>query len=79
MWGIEPDENTDWDYARNKQILMKTPIAEFSASAFTVPVDISDKRFYGANRDYSWQGLLIGPLKGTIYKALDGSSSIFLT
>jgi hypothetical protein len=72
MWKIDADENVDWGFARNKQVLMKTPIAEYSTSALTVQVKLSDRTFYGANRDYSWQGLVIGPLKDISYKALDG-------
>jgi len=68
---IDPFENPDWDYARNKQVLIKTPFAEFSASAFTAPVKIGENNFYGGNRDYSWQGLLAGPIKTTLYKLLD--------
>jgi hypothetical protein len=68
---IDPFENPDWDYARNKHVLIKTPLAEFSASAFTAPVKIGETSFYGANRDYSWQGLLAGPIKTTVYKLLD--------
>jgi hypothetical protein len=68
---IDPVENPDWDYARNKHVLIKTPLAEFSASAFTAPVKIGETNFYGANRDYSWQGLLAGPIEGILYKVLD--------
>jgi len=71
MWRIEPSENPDWDYARNKQVLLKSPMAEFSASAFTAPIEIGGRRFYGGNRDSQWQGLLIGPINGVIYKAID--------
>jgi hypothetical protein len=71
VWKIEPYENPDWDYARNKHILLKTSFAEYSASVFTSSLEIGRKIFYGPNNDYSWQGLLVGPLEGNVYKALD--------
>jgi hypothetical protein len=70
-WRIRPEENPDWGYARNRQILLKTPMAEYSASAFTAPITISDKIFCGGNRDYPWQGLILGPWRGSSYKVLD--------
>jgi hypothetical protein len=68
---IDPVENADWDYARNKQLIIRSPLAEFSASAFSAPVRIGGETFYGGNRDYSWQGLLVGPIKGALHKILD--------
>ncbi|MGC8848966.1 MAG: hypothetical protein ACP5QI_00630, partial [Candidatus Bathyarchaeia archaeon] len=70
-WRVKPEENPDWDYARNRQVLLKTPMAEYSTSAFTAPIKVSDRIFYGGNRDYPWQGLILGPFKGASYKVLD--------
>jgi len=71
MWKIEPMEDPDWDYARNKQVLIKSPMAEFSASAFTAPIEVGGRVLYGGNRDSPWQGLLVGPIGGALYKAID--------
>lgn len=71
IWKVEPCENPDWDYARNRQILLRTPFAEYSASVFTSSLEIEGKIFYGPNNDYSWQGLLVGPLGGNVYKIVD--------
>ncbi len=65
-------ENPDWGYARSKQVLLKTQLAEFSSSAFSTSIELEDRTFYGGNRDYSWQGLIVGPLQGKLYKMLDG-------
>lgn len=70
-WMVRPEEDPDWGYARNRQILLKTPMAEYSASAFTAPIKVSDSIFYGGNRDYPWQGLIVGPWRGSSYKVLD--------
>jgi hypothetical protein len=71
MFEIQPVENPDWDYARNKLVILKSPLAEFSMSALTAPVNIGEFTFYGGNRDYSWQGLLGGPFNGELYKIFD--------
>lgn len=67
---VPATENEDWDYARNKQVLLKSPIGEWSSSVFSCGVTISGEDFFGPNRDYPHQGLLIS--KGTdVYKILD--------
>ncbi|MEM3552474.1 MAG: hypothetical protein QXE15_02435, partial [Candidatus Bathyarchaeia archaeon] len=35
-------------------------------------INIEDLSFYGGNRDYSWQGLIIGPINDILYKIIDG-------
>ncbi len=70
-WKVEPHEDPDWGYARNRLFILKTPLAEYSASVYTAPLETPYGRFYGPNRDYSWQGLLLGPHGGRIYKLLD--------
>jgi hypothetical protein len=65
-------EDPDWGYARNRSIVLKSQLAEFSASSFSTQIGIGGLPFYGGNRDYPWQGLIVGPLRGKLYKALDG-------
>jgi hypothetical protein len=63
-------EEEDWDYARNKQVLLKSPIGEWSSSVFSCGITIGGEDFFGPNRDYPYQGLLVS--KGTdVYKILD--------
>jgi len=71
VWKVDPAENPDWGYARNRQILLKASNAEYSTSTFTAPIKVSGMTFYGGNRDYCWQGLIVGPLNGVLYKVLD--------
>ncbi|BBE41784.1 hypothetical protein [Conexivisphaera calida] len=66
------DENPDWDFARNLQLVLKNGLLEYSTSVFDAPVASPRGVLHGANRDFSWQGLLVGPLGDRIYKALDG-------
>ncbi|MBU7004590.1 MAG: hypothetical protein HXS50_03425 [Theionarchaea archaeon] len=51
---------------------MKTERAEFSLSTYTVPISIDGRRFFGANRDYHWQGLTICHPEAGLFKVLDG-------
>ena len=64
-------EEHDWDFARNKQVLLKAPMGEWSSSVFSVEIFIKDERFIGPNRDYPYQGLLVSK-GGKVYKLLDG-------
>ncbi|MGC8937202.1 MAG: hypothetical protein ACP5KV_07590, partial [Candidatus Methanomethylicaceae archaeon] len=66
-----PKEDPDWDFARNKQILLKSRIGEWSSSVFSVEVFLKGERFVGPNRDYPYQGLLVSKGSST-YKVLDG-------
>ncbi|MFP3235163.1 MAG: glycosyltransferase family 4 protein [Nitrososphaeria archaeon] len=65
-------EDPDWGFARNLQVLLKDGLLEFSASVFDVQFATPRGILHGPNRDYHWQGLLVGPLDGRIYRALDG-------
>jgi hypothetical protein len=68
---VPATEEEDWDYARNRQVLLKSPIGEWSSSVYSSGMAVGGENFVGPNRDYSHQGLLIS--KGTeVYKALDG-------
>ena len=71
-WILDPYENPDWGYARNKQLLLKTFYAEFSSSTFSTIINVNNLNFYGGNRDYSWQGLIIGPINNVLFKIIDG-------
>jgi len=71
-WILDTHENPDWGYARNKQLLLKTFYAEFSSSIFSTIINVDNLNFYGGNRDYSWQGLIIGPINNVLYKIIDG-------
>lgn len=68
---IEPYEDPDWDYARNKHVLLKDVLLEYSTSSFDAPIATSIGLLHGGNRDFSWQGLLVGPLNNRLYKVLD--------
>ncbi|MCX8181707.1 MAG: hypothetical protein N3D12_01180 [Candidatus Methanomethyliaceae archaeon] len=67
--GVEEDQ--DWDFARNKQVLLKASMGEWSSSVFSVEVLLNNERFFGPNRDYPYQGLLVSK-EGSLYKLLDG-------
>ncbi|MEM4576460.1 MAG: hypothetical protein QW701_03215 [Candidatus Nezhaarchaeales archaeon] len=68
---IEPYEDPDWDYARNKHVLLKDILLEYSTSNFDAPIATPIGLLHGGNRDFSWQGLLVGPLNNRLYKVLD--------
>jgi len=68
---VETSEDPDWDYARNKQVLLKDALVEYSTSSFDAPITTPVGVLHGGNRDFSWQGLLVGPVGNAIYKVLD--------
>lgn len=68
---IDTSEDPDWDYARNKQVLLKDGLVEYSTSSFDAPIATPVGILHGGNRDFSWQGLLVGPIGDSIYKVLD--------
>jgi hypothetical protein len=68
---VEVQEDQDWDFARNKQVLLKASMGEWSSSVFSVEILLEKERFVGPNRDYPYQGLLISN-GGRVYKLLDG-------
>lgn len=68
---VDALENPDWDYARNKHILIREGIIEYSTSSFNAPIQTSLGLMHGGNRDFPWQGLLIGPINNILYKVLD--------
>jgi hypothetical protein len=68
---IDTFEDLDWDYARNKQVLLKDGLVEYSTSSFDAPIATPVGVLHGGNRDFSWQGLLVGPIGDSIYKVLD--------
>ncbi|MEM1574108.1 MAG: hypothetical protein QXY96_06510 [Candidatus Methanomethylicaceae archaeon] len=64
-------EDEDWDYARNKQILLKSSIGEWSSSIFSSEVFVKNERFIGPNRDCPFQGLITFH-NNKIIKLIDG-------
>jgi len=68
---VEVTEDSDWDYARNKHILVRDNLLEYSTSSFDAPILTSLGLMHGGNRDFSWQGLLVGPVNDALYKVLD--------
>jgi len=63
-------EEEDWDYARNRQVLLISSAGEWSSSAFSSGFELNGTFYLGPNRDYSHQGLLLS-LGSDIYKILD--------
>ena len=68
---VEVYENPDWDYARNKHVLIRDILLEYSTSSFDAAIITSLGVLHGGNRDFPWQGLLIGPINNKLYKLLD--------
>lgn len=68
---LDSDEVPDWGYARNRHVLLRCPVLEYSTSTFDAPVPSPVGVLHGGNRDFSWQGLLAGPVRGEIHKLLD--------
>ncbi len=70
----EPKENSDWGFARTNRFVLRNTLAEFSLSAYSVPVDFSfqSKHLHltAPNRDYPYEGLL-ALTKGESWKFLD--------
>ena len=69
---VECSENPDWGFARNLQLILKSLFAEYSSSAFNTSINSGLGLLYGGNRDYYWQGLIIGPINGRLIKIIDG-------
>jgi hypothetical protein len=64
------EENEDWDFARNKQVLLKSAVGEWSSSVFSSAMDFNGETYVGPNRDFSHQGLLVS--RGAeVYKTID--------
>ncbi|MEM2272812.1 MAG: hypothetical protein QXX56_01175 [Candidatus Bathyarchaeia archaeon] len=68
---IDVAEDPDWDHARNKQVLIRDYLIEYSTSSFNAPILTSLGAMHGGNRDFSWQGLLVGPINNVLYRVLD--------
>ncbi|MCS7098152.1 MAG: hypothetical protein NZ922_04165 [Candidatus Methanomethyliaceae archaeon] len=68
---VQAVEDEDWDYARNKQIVLKSALGEWSSSVFSSEVFVNGERFIGPNRDYPFQGLITF-YDGKILKLIDG-------
>ncbi|MGQ9759629.1 MAG: hypothetical protein ACUVQ5_03535 [Candidatus Methanomethylicaceae archaeon] len=71
MLEVEAKEEPDWDFARNKHVVLKSSMGEWSSSVFSSEVLVDGECFLGPNRDYPHQGLLLS--KGSeVYKIIDG-------
>ena len=68
---VEVYENPDWGYARNKHVLIRDILLEYSTSSFDAAIITSLGVLHGGNRDFSWQGLLAGPINDELYRLLD--------
>lgn len=66
QWAYAPEENPDWDFARNKQILLRTDRASFSQSLFSCNMG----QYICPNRDYHHQGFSLHLPQNT-WKYLD--------
>jgi len=67
---VAAEENDDWDYARTMQVLLKSPVGEWSSSVYSAGLGVGNEFFLGPNRDYTHQGLLFsrGP---DVFKVVD--------
>jgi hypothetical protein len=63
---MEPRENPDWGFARNRRVLLRRPNAEFSQSVFSTRIG----PFTAPNRDCAYEGLY-GYVGGENWKFLD--------
>ncbi|MCP8305365.1 MAG: hypothetical protein H3Z50_07885, partial [archaeon] len=68
---LEPTEDSDWDFAKSKRVMLRKPGCEWSSSVYSVKVDIDGYEFYMPNRDYPYEGLL-SVVGGENWKFLDG-------
>jgi glycogen debranching enzyme len=55
---LVPEESPDWDYARNKRVVLMAPSAEWVQSVYSVTWELDGARFIAPNRDYPYEGLL---------------------
>lgn len=65
---FQPEENPDWDGARNRRLALRTPGAEWCQSSLTVR---TEEGFYRHRTDFAYEGLL-SLVKGENWKFLDG-------
>ncbi|MCP8323418.1 MAG: hypothetical protein L6N96_04500 [Candidatus Methylarchaceae archaeon HK02M2] len=68
---VEPIEDSDWDFAKSKRVMLRKLGCEWSSSVFTVKINIDGHEFYIPNRDYPYEGLL-SVVNGENWKFLDG-------
>ena len=66
-----PEENPDWDYARNRRVLLKRGRLDWSCSIYSVYVPLNDIQYCGPNRDCPYEGLLCRTDEKT-WKLIDG-------
>ena len=69
---MDPVEDPDWDYARVRRVLVRSPVMEWSASVASVVVNVPGlSPFTVPNRNMPVDGLTV-LIKGEIWKAMDG-------
>jgi len=69
---IDPFEDPDWDYARAKKVMVRSPSVEWSSSVRSVKVEVPELgSFIMPNRNMPVEGLLV-LLRGELWKAIDG-------
>lgn len=69
---MDPFEDPDWDYARAKKVMVRSPSIEWSSSVRSVKVEVPELgSFVMPNRNMPVEGLLV-LLQGDPWKAIDG-------
>ena len=69
---LDSSESPDWDFARNRRILLRTPISEYSSSVLSAKVELPNgDEFIVPNRDFGSEGLSFLN-RGDPWKVLDG-------
>ena len=69
---VDPFEDPDWDYARAKKVMVRSPSVEWSSSVRSVNVEVPEfGSFVMPNRNMPVEGLLV-LLQGELWKAIDG-------
>lgn len=69
---MDPFENPDWDYARARKVMVRSPVMEWSSSVSSVHVELPGMgKFVVPNRNMPVDGLTV-LLRGELWKAIDG-------
>jgi len=69
---MDPFEDPDWDYARARKVLVRSPTMEWSSSVRSVQVDVpSSGKFWVPNRNMPVEGLTV-LIRGEPWKVMDG-------
>ena len=69
---LNPTEAPDWDYARTKKVMVRSPVMEWSSSVSSVQVEMPDLgKFWIPNRNMPVEGLAV-LIRGEPWKVMDG-------